>query len=89
MATGVLPLLIGKATRLAQFFERGHKVYEGTIRFGHSTHTYDADGTPTSEEKPVSLDCSAIRDQLPAFRGKIMQMPPPVSAKKISGTPGV
>jgi tRNA pseudouridine55 synthase len=87
MATGVLPLLVGKATRLAQFFERGRKIYEGTIRFGHSTDTYDAEGTPTSAEKRFSLDCSIIDDHLSVFRGKILQTPPPVSAKKIGGTP--
>ena len=48
MATGVLPLLIGRATRLAQFFGKADKVYEGTIAFGYSTDTYDAEGTPTS-----------------------------------------
>jgi tRNA pseudouridine55 synthase len=87
MATGVLPLLAGRATRLAQFFERGRKIYEGTIRFGYSTDTYDAEGRATSAETPVSLDCSIINDHLSGFRGKILQTPPPVSAKKISGTP--
>jgi tRNA pseudouridine55 synthase len=87
MATGVLPLLAGKATRLAQFFSRGEKTYEGTIRFGYSTDTYDAEGTPISPETFVSLDCTAIGQHLEAFRGRIKQIPPPVSAKKIQGTP--
>ncbi len=87
IATGVLPLLIGRATRLAQFFQRGRKVYEGTVHFGYSTDTYDIEGTPTSPENPVSLDCSIIDEHLAAFRGKIMQTPPAVSAKKIGGTP--
>src|SRR5258708_35044395 len=47
-ATGVLPLVIGRATRLAQFYTRNDKLYEGVIEFGYSTDTYDADGTPTS-----------------------------------------
>ena len=49
MATGVLPLVIGKATRLAQFFQGNQKVYEGVIRFGNSTDTYDRQGAPTSD----------------------------------------
>ena len=86
MATGVLPLLAGKATRLAQFFSRGTKEYVGTVRFGYETDTYDAEGTPTSKETPVELDCAALEQHLNAFRGTIMQTPPPVSAKKIGGT---
>jgi tRNA pseudouridine55 synthase len=87
MATGVLPVLAGRATRLAQFFSRSQKVYEGTIRFGYSTDTYDAEGKPVSPETVVTLDCSAIEQHLEAFRGKILQTPPPVSAKKVGGTP--
>jgi tRNA pseudouridine55 synthase len=87
MATGVLPLLIGRATRLAQFFGKADKVYEGTIHFGYSTDTYDAEGKPASEPKPVDLDSSTIASLLARFEGKIQQTPPPVSAKKIQGTP--
>ncbi len=86
MATGVLPLLIGRATRLAQFFPTTGKVYEATVRFGWSTDTYDAEGIATSPEAPVSLDCANLDRLLDAFRGKISQVPPPVSAKKIGGT---
>jgi tRNA pseudouridine55 synthase len=86
MATGVLPLLAGKATRLAQFFSRGTKEYVGAVRFGYTTDTYDAEGSPTSAETSVSLDCAAVEQHLDAFRGTIMQTPPPVSAKKIGGT---
>src|SRR5215471_9866675 len=53
MATGVLPIALGKATRLAQFIPSSPKVYEGEIRFGFTTNTYDRQGKPTSEEKPV------------------------------------
>ena len=87
MATGVLPLLIGRATRLAQFFGKADKVYEGTIQFGYSTDTYDAEGQATSEALEVALDCELIDRLLDQFRGKIQQTPPPVSAKKIQGTP--
>jgi tRNA pseudouridine55 synthase len=86
MATGVLPLLIGKATRLAQFFSRGMKVYEATIRFGYCTDTYDAEGRQTSPELAVTVDCAAIEQHLAAFRGTIQQTPPAVSAKKVGGT---
>lgn len=87
LATGVLPLVIGKATRLAQFFTKDRKSYEATIRFGHSTFTYDREGEPTSEHRDVALDAASLAPLLEGFRGKISQMPPPVSAKKIDGVP--
>jgi tRNA pseudouridine55 synthase len=87
MATGVLPLLIERATRLAQFFGRAEKVYEGTVEFGHSTDTYDAEGVPSSPHVEVVLDENTIRELLSTFSGKLMQTPPAVSAKKIQGTP--
>lgn len=87
MATGVLPLLTGRATRLAQFFIRNDKHYEATIRFGYSTDTYDAEGTPTSQAKDITLDCGAVREVLSSFTGRIMQVPPKFSAKKIAGKP--
>jgi tRNA pseudouridine55 synthase len=86
-ATGVLPLVIGRATRLAQFYSRNDKVYEGVIHFGYATDSYDADGTPTSPEVSVSLDRSEIEAVFDSFRGEFMQVPPPVSAKKIGGKP--
>src|SRR6202162_235172 len=55
LATGVLPLVIGSLTRLAQFYTSSEKTYEGTIRFGFATDTYDADGEPTSAKQPVTL----------------------------------
>jgi tRNA pseudouridine55 synthase len=87
MATGVLPLLIERATRLAQFFGRADKVYEGTIEFGYATSTYDAEGRPVSEPVAVSLDAERIEALLAPFAGRMMQTPPAVSAKKIQGTP--
>src|SRR5580658_1800517 len=84
-ATGVLPLVIGRATRLAQFYTRNDKVYEGVIHFGYSTDSYDGDGQPVSEEVPVTLDRAVLESVLDRFRGEIMQTPPAVSAKKIAG----
>src|ERR1700691_2772101 len=84
-ATGVLPLVIGRATRLAQFYTRNDKVYEGIVHFGYSTNTYDAEGEPTSEEIAVTLDPAALEGALQRFRGPFNQVPPPVSAKKIGG----
>ena len=87
LATGVLPLLVGRATRLAQFFVRNDKLYEGTVRFGFSTDTYDAQGTATSPVSAVELDCDAVRNAVASLPGELGQTPPPVSAKKIGGVP--
>lgn len=87
MATGVLPLVLNRATRLAQFFTKADKVYEATIRFGFATNSYDADGEATTEAVPVNLDAAVLERALDAFRGDIVQMPPAVSAKKINGVP--
>ena len=86
-ATGVLPLVIGRATRLAQFFTRNEKIYEGVIHFGYSTDSYDMDGAPTSPEIAVILERGAVEAVLDHFRGEFSQTPPPVSAKKIAGRP--
>ncbi|MFZ0663756.1 MAG: tRNA pseudouridine(55) synthase TruB [Acidobacteriaceae bacterium] len=87
MATGVLPLLLGKFTRLAQFYGAAEKAYTGTIRFGFSTNTYDAEGAPVSEPVQPALTLELVRAVASRFRGEIEQMPPPVSAKKIGGKP--
>lgn len=87
MATGVLPLVIGRATRLAQFFGKDRKVYEGVIRFGQSTDTYDREGSPTSEPVEPAFTRDQLEAALDAFRGTFDQTPPPVSAKKVAGTP--
>jgi tRNA pseudouridine55 synthase len=87
MATGVLPLVIGRATRLAQFFGRDQKIYEGVIRFGYTTDSYDREGTPTSEPAPLQFGIEDLERALGKFRGTFLQTPPPVSAKKIGGTP--
>jgi len=87
MATGVLPLVTGNLTRLAQFYVASEKVYEGTIRFGFSTDTYDAEGEPTSEQEAVALQQDQLDSLAAKFRGVIEQTPPPFSAKKIKGVP--
>src|SRR5689334_12860505 len=85
IATGVLPLVVNRATRLAQFYTRGDKVYEGVIRFGWSTTTYDRAGEPTSEKRDIVVDAGQLEALLERFRGELAQTPPPVSAKKVSG----
>jgi tRNA pseudouridine55 synthase len=85
IATGVLPLVIGRATRLAQFYTRSDKIYEGVVRFGWSTDTYDRAGVPTSEKREVELDAAVLEPYLEKFRGGFLQTPPPVSAKKVGG----
>lgn len=87
MATGVLPLVVGKATRLAQFVAVGRKVYETVVRFGFSTDTYDREGEPTSEAQEIMLDPQRVRRWLEPLTGTYPQLPPPVSAKKINGVP--
>lgn len=87
MATGVLPLVLGKFTRLAQFYNQADKRYIGTIRFGVATDTYDADGEPVGAEQPVRFSREELETVAKTFTGKIQQMPPPYSAKKIDGVP--
>jgi tRNA pseudouridine55 synthase len=85
IATGVLPLVIGRATRLAQFYTRSDKVYEGVVRFGWSTDSYDRAGAPTSDRTEPCIDASALEAEVERFRGEFRQAPPPVSAKKVNG----
>jgi tRNA pseudouridine55 synthase len=87
MATGVLPLLLGRYTRLAQFFGTAEKGYEGTIRFGFATDTFDAEGTPAAEARTLALSLEELRKLAVRFRGEMDQMPPVFSAKKIGGVP--
>lgn len=85
-ATGVLPLVIGRATRLASFLSGDVKEYDAGIRFGLATDTYDGtrlDGRAI--DPPAGLDACAIEKALAEFRGTFAQMPPPYSAKKIAG----
>lgn len=87
MATGVLPLLLGKFTRLAQFFSTADKSYTGHIRFGFATDTYDAEGQPTGEITHPKLTLEQIQAAAQPFHGEVAQMPPVYSAKKINGKP--
>ena len=87
MATGVLPLLLGRYTRLAQFFNQADKHYTGHIRFGFATDTFDADGSPSTTPKPLTHSLDQLRTLSEKFRGDIDQLPPIFSAKKIKGTP--
>src|ERR1700692_3607848 len=93
LATGVLPLVTGSLTRLAQFYTTSEKTYEGVIRFGFATDTYDADGEPletvgtnvgTAARRP-DLRLETLQNLATRFRGLIEQVPPPFSAKKIHG----
>ncbi|MBZ5654186.1 MAG: tRNA pseudouridine(55) synthase TruB [Acidobacteriia bacterium] len=86
-ATGVLPIVAGNLTRLAQFYTESEKVYEGVIRFGFATDTYDADGEPATPACDVRLDLDQLRALAADFRGVVEQAPPPFSAKKIAGVP--
>jgi tRNA pseudouridine55 synthase len=85
IATGVLPLVLEKATRLAQFYTRSDKIYEGVVRFGWATDTYDRAGEPAGEKRDVQVDAAELEALLERFRGEILQTPPPVSAKKVGG----
>ena len=85
IATGVLPLVIERATRLAQFYTRSDKIYEGLVRFGWSTTSYDRAGEPTGEKVEVRLTAEQLEPALEKFRGEFLQRPPAVSAKKVEG----
>ena len=87
MATGVLPLLLGKYTRLAQFFGAAEKSYTGTIRFGWGTDTFDAEGERAGEAVALGLGLEELRVLAKHFQGEMDQMPPVFSAKKIGGVP--
>jgi tRNA pseudouridine55 synthase len=87
MATGVLPLLLGRMTRLAQFYDSCEKSYEGEIRFGFATDTYDAMGQPLASPQPFAGSLEQLRTLAARYQGKFEQMPPPFSAKKIAGVP--
>src|SRR5688572_11246102 len=85
MATGVLPVCVGKATRMGQFIASSPKEYDGEIRFGFSTDTYDREGKATSEE--AALDPGRIQQAIDSLTGSFDQVPPPFSAKKVGGIP--
>ena len=84
MATGVLPVFVGRATRGVEFFEHAEKTYEAVLRLGLTTDTEDVTGTVLTEA-PVSATDEQIAETLEAFRGNIMQVPPMYSALKVNG----
>lgn len=84
MATGVLPVFVGRATRAVEFFEHAEKTYETVLRLGITTDTEDMTGTVLTEEK-VSFTEEQLRETLEAFRGEILQIPPMYSALKVNG----
>lgn len=84
MATGVLPVFVGRATRGVEFFEHAEKTYEAVLRLGITTDTEDISGT-VLEEKEVTVTESAFLASLDGFRGEIQQIPPMYSAIKING----
>jgi len=84
MATGVLPVFVGRATRGVEFFEHAEKTYEATLLLGTSTDTEDISGT-VLQQNDVHISETEFLSILPRFRGKIMQVPPMYSALKING----
>ena len=87
MATGVLPLVLGRMTRLCQFYSASEKTYAGTIKLGIATDTYDADGEPVGPPQLVHVTLEEIVEMTRGFVGLLQQVPPPFSAKKIKGVP--
>lgn len=87
LATGVLPVMIGQITRLAQFWDHAEKTYEAVIRFGFATSSYDREGEITGEVTEPTVTVGQVEDCLSGMRGVQEQTPPPVSAKKINGVP--
>lgn len=84
MATGVLPVFVGRATRAVEFFEHAEKTYETVLRLGITTDTEDMTGTVLAEEN-VSFMEEQLQETLAAFRGEILQIPPMYSALKVNG----
>lgn len=85
MAEGVLPVLLGRATRLADFIQDGRKIYQATVRLGEATDTDDAEGTVTATAAVPPLSDELIGQALAQFTGEIQQTPPQYSALKVAG----
>ncbi|MEO6259476.1 MAG: tRNA pseudouridine(55) synthase TruB [Thermoanaerobaculia bacterium] len=85
LATGLLVLCVGKATRLQAYLMGMEKTYEGVIQFGWATDSYDAAGTPVGERNEVSVEHIDFKPLLEPFIGALQQMPPQFSAKKVGG----
>jgi tRNA pseudouridine55 synthase len=90
LASGVLPLVLGRATRLVQFLIGAEKEYEAEIRLGLETDTYDVTGQPVDRESnrrsPIEIERQEVERVLSDFHGPLLQQPPPYSAKKLGGT---
>lgn len=86
-ATGVLPLCVGKATRLARYLGEGDKVYEAELRFGFATDTGDWTGQPLSAAVAVHVDPELLAAELRKWHGTVTQVPPRFSAQKLKGVP--
>jgi tRNA pseudouridine55 synthase len=87
LATGVLLVCVGRATRVAEYLMAGRKVYRARVRLGITTDTYDAEGQVVASVDPVEVDRAQVGEALSRFRGKIVQVPPMYSAVKHKGTP--
>jgi tRNA pseudouridine55 synthase len=87
LATGVLALLLGRATRLARFYVGRRKRYACAVRFGFATDTYDADGEASGPDSAPRLTLDEAQALVAQFVGRFSQVPPPYSAKKIHGRP--
>lgn len=85
LATGLLVLCVGKATRLQAYLMGMEKTYEGVIQFGWATDSYDADGVPSGEPTEINIDHVDFAPHVSRFLGEIEQMPPQFSAKKVQG----
>lgn len=85
LATGLLVLCVGKATRLQAYLMGMEKAYEGAIQFGWATDSYDAAGAPAGEQREVNVEGIDFEPHLARFRGELDQMPPQFSAKKVQG----
>jgi tRNA pseudouridine55 synthase len=86
-ATGVLPLTLGRATRLTDYFLRSDKIYRGLMRFGYATSTFDLEGDPLSDDSRPSLDRNRLEEVFLKYVGVVDQTLPPYSAKKVRGKP--
>lgn len=87
IATGVLPIFIGRATKVAQIFLEGDKIYEGEFKLGITTSTYDITGEVISQKEIPKIDLEELKVFAKAFEGEIEQVPPPFSAAKFRGRP--
>jgi len=87
LATGLLPILVGPATKFADRLHTAPKVYAARVRFGEETTTDDREGAPTRSAAPPDLDAAAIDTALAPFRGTIAQIPPDYAAVKVAGRP--